>query len=133
MNLITRYIRDGKRRKIGVMTALIQNGVDHTQTPARLTQIGFSLCCKNDTFNRDHGIELAVGRGILNGEKDLDDVNVPNSIVGELKKFAAQLYSQNDATGYYPRWFAQLTAFEIDEARRRAHERHICQPRLTEH
>lgn len=50
---IFQYIRDKKNNRIGVMVAIEEGDNIH---------LGFSMCHKNDIFNAERGIAIALGR-----------------------------------------------------------------------
>lgn len=62
--MIFEYVRDKKRRKVGVVVALDANIV------------GWSKCnIKKDRFIKDFGINIACGRAVINSK-----VKVPHTI-----------------------------------------------------
>ena len=93
-NEVIQYIRDNKRNKIGVMAAFRHNEEIY---------IGWSLCSKQDVFDREFGIELALARATKLFDYEYIDDKIPYSIFDDLEIFldrCARYFKDAE----YPAW-----------------------------
>jgi hypothetical protein len=75
---IIQYVRK-KGKKVGVLVA--------TKNPETNTiTVGWSKCCKRDTFNREFGLKIAFGRA-----KNGSDVNLPRDMQEPMERFKQRL------------------------------------------
>ena len=93
-NEIIQYIRDNKRNKIGVMAAFRHN---------EEVYIGWSLCSKQDVFDREFGIELAKNRAVKLFDYEYISDKFPYSILGDLEMFIDRCV-RYFKDGVYPAW-----------------------------
>ena len=77
--ILKQYIRNKKTNNpIGVMLAELREGEVH---------IGYSLCHRNDNYDKQKGQAIAYSR--LKSEKD---INIPYSIIEEFGPFIQRAY-----------------------------------------
>lgn len=73
MNPLIQYIKDSKQKRIGVMYAYKDD---------KNIKIGWSKCNKLDRFNRERGLEIAIGRAVEGSE-----VAQPRAVRKQLQEF----------------------------------------------
>ncbi len=62
MNTLVQYVRNRKNQKIGVVVATDKE------------RLGWSLCCKTDRFDKERGLQIAIGRATKFEMKHLDSM-----------------------------------------------------------
>jgi hypothetical protein len=60
------YARNGKRQKIGVVVAILNDYMEGDYTYS----IGWSKCNRKDEFDRDLGVNIATMRALIAASKD---------------------------------------------------------------
>ena len=93
-NEIIQYIRDNKRNKIGVMVAFRHD---------KEVYIGWSLCSKQDVFDREFGIGLAKNRAVKLFDYEYINDRLPYSILGDIEMFIDRC-AKYFKDGVYPTW-----------------------------
>ena len=76
--MLVKYVRDAKRKPVGVVVATGKYNV------------GWSLCSKEDKWNKKVGITMAVGRAIL--PKIDSPAQTVSKVVNEMKAKAVEFY-----------------------------------------
>lgn len=97
---IVQYIRRRRRgqdRKIGVLVGV---PVYDSKGTVMGFDMGFALCHKLDTFNRDKAMNIALGRALARRK---DTLYVPHSIADDVKEFRSRC----------ERYFKSAPQFEI--------------------
>lgn len=74
MNVLTNYIKNNKNQKVGFVVAKLDE-------EGKIIY-GWSLCNKRDKFNRERGLEIALGRM----DKKPSWLSAPYSVVPHLWK-----------------------------------------------
>jgi len=92
--MLKQYIyrnRNGKRQRVGVLVGT---------TVKNQIVLGYSLCCPEDTFDRDKGLAIALGRALSPKQ-----IGCPPSIENDVWDFAlrciryfkdARIFDEND-------------------------------------
>lgn len=85
--MITQYVRNKKREKIGIVIGLVIPG-EHLRIG-----IGWSQCCKRDEFDEQRAYQIAIGRAYKGTGKN---VIIPNRVQKLIDKISArsQFYFQ---------------------------------------
>jgi len=110
-NILISYIRDNKNQKIGMLISGINKYKNNNVC------IGWSLCNKQDQFDKYIGFDIAQGRTYLNDriyENHVDEnfnifEFIPKTVIKNLPKFLIKIYKY-----YKKEELSNLTSFLLN-------------------